>query len=155
MIPLEGLEKVIFLDVDGVLNNGTWAQRMYKEEGVRVYAEDLLEDRALRLLKLLVDETGARIVISSAWRRIPTAYDNLITQLHHHGIEVADQTPYVGSERGDDITAWFSRHPNTERYVILDDDSDMGDHMEHLVKTDFNTGLTREIVDRCIALLND
>ncbi len=27
--------KIIFLDVDGVLNNGTWAEEMY-EQGVRV-----------------------------------------------------------------------------------------------------------------------
>ena len=35
------MNKVIFLDVDGVLNNGKWAEEMYCK-GVRVYHDDLL-----------------------------------------------------------------------------------------------------------------
>ena len=30
------MNKVIFLDVDGVLNNGTWAIEMF-DKGIRVY----------------------------------------------------------------------------------------------------------------------
>ena len=148
------MDKLIFLDVDGVLNNQTWALKMFKEEGVRVYSEDILEDRALRLLKRLVDETGAKIIVSSAWRKIPKSYDALKTQLKHYGVVVDGETPYVGSVRGDDITAWFNRNPGDYRYVILDDDSDMDGHMNHLFQTDFDTGLTYEIVEKCISALN-
>ena len=147
--------KLIFLDVDGVLNNQAWAIRMFKEEGVRVYRDNLLEDRALHLLKSLVDSTGARIVVSSAWRHIPTAYNDLRRQLEQCGMSVYGKTPYVGSVRGDDITAWFAAHPGKYAYVILDDDSDMDGHMDHLVQTDFYTGLTQEIVDRCVQMLNE
>ena len=38
--------RVIFLDVDGVLNNGAWAMEMFKQ-GVRVYHDDLLYARLL------------------------------------------------------------------------------------------------------------
>ena len=38
--------KIIFLDVDGVLNNGTWAEEMY-EQGVRVYHDDILYEPSL------------------------------------------------------------------------------------------------------------
>lgn len=148
------MDKLIFLDVDGVLNNQTWALKMFKEEGVRVYSEDILEDRALRLLKRLVDETGAKIIVSSAWRKIPGSYDALKAQLNHYGLSVAGDTPYAGGVRGDDISAWFNRNPGDYRYVILDDDSDMDGHMEHLVQTDFDTGLTYDIVERCISMLN-
>lgn len=146
--------KVIFLDVDGVLNNLDWAKKMKDEEGVSVFRENILEERALRLLKRLVDSTGARIIVSSAWRRIPTAYGDLISQLEHFGMQVFDKTPYVGGERGNDITAWFKRHPGKYSYAILDDDSDMGAHMEHLVQTNFyHRGLTGDHVNRCIELL--
>lgn len=146
--------KVIFLDVDGVLNNLDWAKRMMDEEGVRVFRENILEERALRLLKRLVDSTGARIVVSSSWRMIPNAYKDLVSQLEYFGMQVFDRTPHVGGERGNDITAWFKRHPGKYSYAILDDDSDMGVHMDHLVQTNFyHRGLAGSHVDRCIELL--
>ena len=150
------MNKIIFLDVDGVLNNLNWAKRMFDEEGVRVLKEDILERRALLLLQLLVEKTGAKIVVSSSWRKIPTSFKSLCDQLEQHGMRVFDTTPHVGGERGNDITAWFNRNPGEYRYVILDDDSDMGDHMEHLVQTSwYKRGLTRGHVDRAIEILNE
>lgn len=149
------MEKLIFLDVDGVLNNRRWADRMLEEEGISVFHEDMLEPRAIRLLKSIVDETGAKIVVSSAWRKIPRCYENLLKQLSQYDVEVYDVTPYVGGDRGNDITAWFNRNPGQYRYAILDDDSDMGDHMDHLVHTSFDCGITRMDKELCIALLNE
>lgn len=68
-------------------------------------------------------------------------------------MEAYDKTPYVGGVRGDDITAWFNRHPGDCSYVILDDDDDMDGHMDHLVRTDFDSGLTEEKADECIRRL--
>ena len=150
------MDKIIFLDVDGVLNSMTFARRMRDEEGISVFREDILDARCLALLKDVVDRTGAKIVVSSAWRRIPTSYNHLKDWLVEYGMEVYDATPRVGGERGNDITAWFNRHPGNYRYVILDDDSDMIGHMDHLVQTSFyERGLTRELADRCIQMLNE
>lgn len=70
------MNKVVFLDVDGVLNNGNWAMEMY-EQGVRVYHDDLLYEPSLEQLKRIVDATGAAIIVSSSWRQIPIAYLHL------------------------------------------------------------------------------
>lgn len=149
------MDKIIFLDVDGVLNSRSFAKRMRDTEGVSVFREDILDGRCLLLLKDIVDRTGAKIVVSSAWRRIPTSYRHLRDWLQQYGMDAYDKTPYVGGERGNDITAWFNRHPGDYRYVILDDDSDMAGHMDHLVQTSFyDRGLTRPLADKCIALLN-
>ena len=51
------------------------------------------------------------------------------------------------------ITAWFKRNPGDWQYAILDDDDDMGIHIDHLVRTDFDLGLTEKEADRCIELL--
>ncbi len=72
-----------------------------------------------------------------------------------YDMEVYDKTPYVGGERGDDITAWFKRNPGDWQYAILDDDDDMGVHIDHLVRTDFDLGLTEKEADRCIELLQE
>ena len=144
--------KIIFLDVEGVLNNGDWATEMF-EKGIRVYHDDILYEPSLIQLKRIVDETGAVIVVSSSWRQIPIAYEHLQGWLKKFGMEIYDKTPYVGGERGNDITAWFNRHPGEWKYVILDDDDDMNIHKEHLVQTCFSDGLTEAEADRCIGIL--
>lgn len=147
------MKKVLFLDVDGVLNNGKWAAQMY-EQGVRVYKEDLLYEPSLEQLRRIMKSTGALIVISSAWRQIPTCYRHLQEWLQRYGLEIYDKSPYVGGERGNDITLWFERNPGKWQYAILDDEYDMGKHIDHLVYTDFDTGLTEQEANQCIKLLN-
>ena len=147
--------KLIFLDVDGVLNSTKFAIKMLEEDNARIYAEDMLDPHALRLLKRLVDETGALLILSSSWRKIPESRRNLERQLEQYGMYIAESTPCTYGKRGDDITAWFNMIPAAKRcrYVILDDDSDMTVHMKHLVQTRFDTGLTREHVDKAIKIL--
>ena len=147
------MKKVLFLDVDGVLNNGEWASKRYNL-GVRVYKDNLLYEPSLEQLQRILHATGALIVVSSAWRQIPACYSHLQEWLQRYGMEIFDKTPYVGGERGNDITAWFQRNPGEWQYAILDDESDMGEHLTHLVFTDFDTGLTEKEADRCIELLN-
>ena len=131
--------RVIFLDVDGVLNSNSFAEKMFNEQGVRVFYEDILDKRAIACLKQIVSATDAMIVLSSSWRKIPKARARLVEQLSEYGLSIHSDTPYTGKERGDDITAWLNRHKDIdiESYVILDDDSDMNVHMKHLVHTSF------------------
>ena len=146
------MERIIFLDVDGVLNNGSWAMEMY-DKGIRTYRDDILYEPALERLKRIVDATNAHIVVSSSWRQIPTAYGHLKDWLEKFGMTIWDKTPYVGGCRGDDITAWFNRNLGEWTYVILDDDDDMDGHMDHLVQTDFDVGLIDGDCERAISLL--
>ena len=81
------MNRVIFLDVDGVLNNGSWAMEMY-DKGIRVYRDGILFEPALERLKRLVDATGAIIVVSSSWRQIPTAYGHLKDWLEKFGMTI-------------------------------------------------------------------
>ncbi len=147
------MNKVLFLDVDGVLNNGEWAFKMH-QQGVHVYKNDLLYEPSLEQLRRIVRTTGALIVVSSAWRQIPSCYQHLLEWLEKYGLRVYGKTPYIGGDRGDDISAWFNRNPGEWRYVILDDDDDMGEHLGCLVRTDFDRGLTEKEADLCIELLN-
>ncbi len=147
------MQKIVFLDVDGVLNNETWAIEMY-DQGTRVYRDNILFEPSLEQLRRIIKTTGALIVVSSSWRQNPTAYDHLKEWLKKYDMEVYDKTPYVGGDRGDDITAWFHRNPGEWNYAILDDENDMGEHKEHLVQTSFDTGLTEKEADCCIEMLN-
>ena len=60
--------KVIFLDIDGVLNTSQTfigIHNEYIEKGIRRIEIDL---NRLKLLKRIVDQTGAVIVLSSSWK---------------------------------------------------------------------------------------
>lgn len=145
--------KLIFLDVDGVLNNGNWAKDMEKA-GICVYRDAILHPDSLTFLRDLVYQTDARIVLSSSWRRCPPLRQELVKILKVYGLEIMDDTPYTGGIRGEDIARWLRQHPGNHTYVILDDDSDMLPKQKpFLVKTDFNTGFTHSCYLKALALL--
>lgn len=157
--------RVIFLDVDGVLNS---------EDDLKIYREkngitgcilyDNVEERPLKLLKQIVDVTGAVIVLSSSWRlgygktesifggRL---YEKVSAALKANGMEIYDITPYMpGAQRGDEIKQWLSKRQDVESFVILDDDSDMGEYVDtKLIQTTYKYGLLPEHVEVAIKKL--
>ena len=54
--------KVIFLDIDGVLNSRRYDAKRDKNGNTNI------DETRLPLVKRIVDATGARIVLSSSWR---------------------------------------------------------------------------------------
>lgn len=143
--------KVIFLDVDGVLN-------MHTSGGM--YA---LNKKRLRLIQKLVQETGAFIVLSSTWRKFTKALKKISRVLSYRGIKILDITPDFGNfpdkerrYRGHEIQYWLDHHPEVEQYVILDDDGDMLDsQLRNFVQTDGMIGLTETLVYRAAYILKN
>ena len=52
-----------------------------------------LEDRKLQLLRAVVQQTGAKIVLSTDWRRVPKLKATLIATLRDYGMTVIGSTP--------------------------------------------------------------
>lgn len=148
--------KVIFLDVDGVLNSYTFATEMLDAEGVSIYNKDILDDRCLACLKQIVQRTGAEIVLSSTWRKTADSRSNLTSQLEKYGLSIHSDTPITNGSRGDDISAWFDQHRGIpiEAYIVLDDNSDVGIHTLHLVRTSiFDGGLQTKHIRQAVDAL--
>lgn len=64
-------------------------------------------------------------------------------------VQVSGQTPDFSGTRGEEIAAWLEIHAR-RRFVILDDDTDMGVDTEissHLIQTEFLTGLTMPLAE--------
>ena len=59
--------KVIFLDIDGVLNTGWWYTQMDRNTPKDKYGY-AFDPNSVANLKKIIDETGADIVISSSWK---------------------------------------------------------------------------------------
>lgn len=147
-------KKLIFLDVDGVLNSTTFYM---KHQTLTDFLRNRLDFEAIVRLRKIVDKTGAEIVVSSTWRRLPEDMDLLSSTLLNFDLDIMDVTPFLyNKKRGDEISAWFESHPEYKKaaYIILDDDSDMTVHMDHLIKTNYACGLSDKETKEAIERLN-
>lgn len=132
--------KILFLDVDGVLNSLKTGGR---------YA---LKRPCLRRLENIVKDTKCKIVLSSTWRKDEYALKRLKRVLKYRGIEIYSTTPILEKGfRGLEIQAWLVSNPNPDGYTfaIVDDDSDMLEHqLPHFFQTDPEYGMTDIIAYR-------
>lgn len=167
--------KIIFLDIDGVLNNELW----YRSENFRQgkdreeYELSQFDPRCVAHLNHLTLETNAKIVVSSSWRLGKTVEElqELFEKIGIEG-EVIDKTPYLRFQKNDDydrsvprgceIKAWLESNKSIlgdkmskVKYVILDDDSDMLYwQRKNFVQTDPYCGLTSQGVFKAKNILN-
>ena len=174
--------KVLFLDIDGVLNSENWfAYRIYcvKNNMVNILMNfvdtddrnikhklTMLDDRAIANLNRIVEETGCKVVISSSWRSSIES-ENIFTQnllkLKGFKYEFYDVTPRLwfsdfSIRRGEEIKFWLDKESEKheiESFVILDDDSDMlPEQMNNFIHVDGQVGLTDRDVLTAIEILN-
>lgn len=154
------MRRIVFLDIDGVLNHEAWYEKTKGREG------DLDPDS----IALLNQLDGAEIVISSSWGNHNGETEK---QLQEKGLKL----PVVGETkkwhykydwvcRGNEVEAWLvdtfgdvSRfrgkygHEDYE-YVILDDDSDMLlEQADNFINVSRWTGLTKEDIAKAKQIL--
>jgi len=156
--------KIIFLDVDGVLNSSNFFIETKEAKKGLSQIERNIDVRTLPHLKQIIEETGAKVVISSTWRGghpdFPL-YVDLINILKDNGADVIGITPpksESGHERGNEIRDWLSAHDDVEAFVILDDDCDMCEFTDtHLVRTAWfdGYGLSEKHAKKAIKILNE
>ena len=134
--------KIIFLDIDGVLNCD-------KTPNPRKFPY-IVDRKLLARLKKLLDRTGAKVVLSSSWRCDPAG----LFAAKHWGV------PFIGvcpdkpkSPRRKEMLAWLSGHPRVTRYAVIDDEDDELDDLP-LFQPSSKTGITMEIVRAAEKYLN-
>lgn len=172
--------KIIFLDIDGVLNTSLTFKRIQQEyDKNKIYHIEIDKFR-LEYLKNIIDNTSAKIVLSSSWKLffykdekgiIPTIQKTFILNqlLKKYGLEIFDLTPIdTNGCREKEIEMWLNENENIENFIIIDDNlKDLSKiYTEHLIKTKFtlenasdktieNTcGLCNEHVVKAISILN-
>ncbi len=145
--------KVIFLDVDGVLNNSKTTRRTTS-------GYTFVGSRHLKNLKRIIIETGAKVVLSSDWRynrddpRYNSDYLELRDELSCYGIKIYGFTPELPSaHRGTEIDEWLKAHAEVSNFVILDDRTDIEPNTDHWVQTVMSRGLGAEETNIAINIL--
>ena len=91
--------KVIFLDIDGVMNDElaykAWQENPDKET---LEDSDVPTDQHMAQLKRLVDVTGAEIVLSSAWRCSLWGIRTVLERFNDYGLKLLSVTDEGVSE---------------------------------------------------------
>lgn len=110
--------KAIFLDIDGVLNSDEYFDKISNLDIQGIEKE--IDIEKVKLLKEAINETGAKIVLSSSWRYTKKG-QQLKELLSNYEIYV-ESTPFIQNERGLEIKQWLSENQCIEDFVILDDE---------------------------------
>lgn len=137
--------KVIFLDIDGVLNSHRTCMAF---KGFPAPSDnpkrgwDKLDPIAIKLLQRVCERSNAVCVLSSTWR-LGVDRKWLDKLQKYLGVSIIDKTREAYDKRGYQIKDWLDSHPEVTHYAILDDDSDMlEDQMGNFVKTTHEDGLS-------------
>ena len=134
--------KLIFLDIDGVLN-------CPKTPNPRSFPY-VIDDRLLALFRQLLERTGALVVLSSTWRYDPAG----IFSAKRYGVPFIDITPDMPNEpRCKEILEWLRNHPEVTRYVVIDDEDDELEGLPFFQPSS-RIGLTEKIVEGVADYLN-
>lgn len=160
--------KLIFLDVDGVLNSEEYIVKEHDRLGHEAYTQIYLrqggipfDPKCLRFLRYIIDKTNALICVSSTWRLSEDQRKRLNMVLGNYADRIIGYTVHLGVEkaRGQEIEQFLNSLKEIkcplENYIILDDDNDMlEDQMKHLILTNYKTGLTMEDAIKSVENLN-
>ena len=161
--------KYLFLDLDGVLNTGRFSNYL-EENNLQQFDEDgaIFDPSAVKNLQYIIDKTHAEIILTSTWRydgldrmiqlwknrNLPSVLAGITPDLFPRGerrlkglrgLEIYDWLNYG---RGSDFGVFYT-------YAIVDDEDDfLEQQLEHLVLTDPMKGITREVANKVISILN-
>jgi hypothetical protein len=133
--------KVIFLDIDGVLNSSQTPNPRKLPY--------VVDRKLLTRFKRLLQRTSAKVVLSSTWRYDPAG----LFSANHHKVPFIGVTPDMPHRpRRDEILAWLKKHPKVVRFAVIDDDDDELDELP-LFQPSAATGLTEDITKGVISYL--
>lgn len=146
--------KYILLDFDGVLTSDAFTRQCVLEHRrENLFGVDWFAPSCVEALRHIVDNTGAKIVVSSSWRDLG---EYRLYKLWEHnqmpGVldELSPTTPEYILMKEEAMKHWISTHEK-DSFIVLDDDNL---DIPNLVKTNPQVGLSREDAEKAILLLN-
>ena len=149
--------RYLFLDIDGPLNTGRNDFLDPDRYGHH------FDDVAVRNLRWIVEETGAKIVVSSSWRHMGLERIRDIWERWGLPGDIVGCTPgawgsdRVFSSRGEEIRQWLAENADTDDvYVILDDMGDqeaLEEQKGRWLTVNAHTGISHEDATKAIAIL--
>ena len=146
--------KAIFLDIDGVLNSNEHTAFI---KSFITYGDNMIEpfdDECLYNLKYIVDETNAKIIITSIWRLFPDYLYILMNKLEEYGLDknvISLTTSNKYKDKLQEIAVKLKKLGITE-YVVLDNDKTL--KLDRHIITNNVTGLTEIDAKQAVKILS-
>ena len=153
------MNKIIFLDFDGVLNTEHY-QGLLQYQGKPWLDEygAFFDPKAVKQLKRIIDATDADIVVESSWKYLGLDAMKELWKVWNLPGTIIDITPsLLGTNKGVEIASWLSKYAKQDiRYVIIDDEYVILDsQLPHFILTNPYEGITEEQANRAISMLNE
>ena len=109
--------RLIFLDIDGVLNSDLW----FKSEAASklTHPQNQFDPRCVALLQKILDRTEASVVLSSTWRKNHSKHQmRSIFESVGLRLNLGDFTPVLAEKnngiiRGNEILKWCMDNEST------------------------------------------
>ena len=168
--------KVLFLDIDGVLNSDAYAKRYHQEhlgdKGYHIW----VDPDAVELIRDFCETYDIKIILSSSWRSYDVRTTLLSLMEYRHlkpilkfivGVTPGSMSRYRGREIQTLLDNFHScaekglisnryKDDKIEKYAIVDDDSDMLENQKpFFVQTDWFVGITKEDIEKLTHILKD
>jgi hypothetical protein len=157
--------KVIFLDIDGVLNSeefACWCREF--PDFVKKGGSNWVDPNAVKMITSLCEECDVKLVISSS-RRMFDVKSTIACFKHYRdltslckyivGVTPRNSDDRIWESRGEEIQQYLNEHPEIENYVIVDDDCDMlPEQIGHFIQTDYRVGFTLKEFERFEEIFN-
>lgn len=146
--------KAIFLDIDGVLNSNEHTAFI---KSFITYGDNMIEpfdDECLYNLKYIVDETDAKIIITSIWRLFPDYLYILMNKLEEYGLDknvISLTTSNKYKDKLQEISVKLKKLGITE-YVVLDNDDTL--KLDRHIITNNVTGLSEIDAKQAVKILS-
>ncbi len=150
---------LILLDIDGVMvPANSWKRPEFLSDGFAAFSS-----KSTDALKKIILATNAHIILTTSHKSKYTLLQ-WIEMFRSRGININNidrlTDNYSNLNRKQEILDWYNSNAITnEHFVILDDDKSLNalptELKEHLVLTSALVGLTEELADDAISILNN
>lgn len=138
--------KIIFLDVDGVLNASF-------TEGIFKNGRTGLDPKLVTIWNTIPERVECKVVLISTWRLIPY-WRNILRDAGVKG-EFIGRTPYLKGmtvPRGSEVHAWLKENPKVTKFCVIDDSRPFLKNQKVFRPLD---GLTQQMADEIVQYLNE
>ena len=148
---------LILLDIDGVMvPANSWKKPDFLHDGFAAFSI-----KSIDALRRIISETDAKIVLTTS-HKSRYGLPQWLNIFKSRGIEISKidrlTDNYSNLNRKQEILDWLVNN-SEEHYVILDDDKSLNalpaNIKEHLVLTSPLVGLTSELAEHAISILNN
>lgn len=161
--------KVLFLDVDDVLNNWSTEDEILNSDGTPSLIPNKVPPEAwcgvdefrIEYIRNIVKKTKCKIVLCSSWRFDEVAVAYLKKRLGEEtASQIIDFTPdfrEINKSRYEEIDSWLINHPGVNKFVILDNSTndDLDIFGRAFVQTHTYIGMNEEHMKRVIDILGE